>query len=90
MDTNLPKLTPTTEGPYADAAPSFNDPVLRCDGCQKLVWVETITKIGMCPHCSRRKYHKVSTFNSVEKKWMEDNEVDPEFLKLFEPKEVKL
>ena len=75
MEKSLPK--------YSDDGP-FTDPVVRCDSCNKLILVETVTKIGKCPHCGRPKFWKVRTFSPQEKAWMLDMDVDPDFLKLFE------
>ena len=72
---------------YSDSGP-FNDPVLRCDSCNKLVLQRTILQIGKCPHCGRAKFWKLRTFTSQELAWMKDQDVDPEFLKLFGPVEV--
>jgi predicted RNA-binding Zn-ribbon protein involved in translation (DUF1610 family) len=66
----------------------FNDPVVRCDSCNKLVLTENIRRFGKCPECGRNKFWNLRSFSSKERAWMIEKDVDPDFLTLFEPKEM--
>lgn len=62
---------------------SFQDPVLRCDSCAKLVFMEDIRILGMCP-CGNRKVRNLQTFTNEELEVMQKRNVDPEFIALFQ------
>lgn len=49
----------------------FNDPVLRCDSCQKLVKRTTLHKLGCCPDCGNKRVRNLTVFNHTEKAQME-------------------
>lgn len=68
---------------YSDDGP-FQDPVVRCDSCTKLMLTADLKKHGMCPHCGNRRVRKVLQYSPAELEWMETENVDPEFLALFE------
>ena len=55
----------------ADAEP-FNDPVLRCDSCQKLVKRADLHKFGCCPACGNKRVRNLTIFNDVERAQMID------------------
>lgn len=62
----------------------FQDPVLRCDTCAKIVKNETIHKLGACPNCGNKKMKHLRAYNSGELETMKRWKVDPEFLAQFE------
>jgi phage FluMu protein Com len=64
--------------------PEFNDPVVRCVECQKLIFKEAIQMRGKCPQCGCRKVRNVMNLTQSEHKLMIHKGVDPEFLILFE------
>ena len=71
---------------YASTKPGvFNDPVVRCNECQKLLRREELAKIGNCKLCGSKSVKEVLTFNSREQKLMRKWGVDEDFLALFEP-----
>jgi hypothetical protein len=72
-----------SRGKYGKDGP-FTDPVVRCDSCQKILFMADIRKVGMCKHCGNRKVRNVRVFNDVELALMMENSVDPSFLALFE------
>ena len=65
----------------------FNDPVLRCDKCKKLILRSDLTTSGMCSGCGNRKVGNVMGFGLFEylkmRFWWK---VDPDFLKIFTSK----
>jgi uncharacterized CHY-type Zn-finger protein len=67
-----------------DADQSFNDPVLRCTECSKLLFHEEILKVGKCKYCGCRKIRSVEVFNDLELKLMKNKGIDPEYIALFE------
>jgi len=52
-------------------AEEFDDPVLRCDSCQKLVRRITLHKLGCCNHCGNKRMRNLTIFNDEEKAKME-------------------
>jgi hypothetical protein len=67
----------------------FNDPVLRCDSCKEIVTREKITKTGKCD-CGTRKFRELRSMTPEEKKTLQMNGIDHEFLNQFQvvdPKE---
>ncbi len=75
------------------AGPDFNDPVVRCDDCNKLVHRTYIHKRGCCNHCGNRRVKNLQMFRGEE--WesvkdgtydfgVKDYKIDEEFLILFE------
>lgn len=62
----------------------FRDPVLRCDSCSTIIFVEDLKEHGMCLKCGNRKVRNLQTFNDEELAQMKDRNIDPEFIKLFE------
>ena len=67
---------------YGEDAP-FEDPVVRCDSCGKIILMKTIHQYGFCK-CGNRKVRGVTAFNLREylkmRFWWR---VDPEYLKTF-------
>lgn len=70
----------------------FNEPVLKCDACQKLILLKTLHKVGKCPHCGNTRVRNVNQMTEEDqikaKEWVESGDLDPDWLKLFEPCEV--
>lgn len=71
---------------YSDDGP-FNDPVVRCDGCSKIILKEKIGEIGMCPNCGHRRVNKLRVFNEEELNQMIEWGVDPDYFAIFENRE---
>jgi hypothetical protein len=90
--TNLQEAAATLLAPespaikYSKDGP-FREPVIRCYGCQGLALVDTIKKIGMCPHCSNTRVTNVRTMNEDEAKqvrqWISEGKCDPDWLAEF-------
>lgn len=61
----------------------FEDPVVRCDSCAKLMLMEKLHKNGVCD-CGNRKVRTMLTFSFLEylimRFWWR---IDPEYLKMF-------
>jgi hypothetical protein len=72
----------------------FNEPVVRCDSCAKLVLTATLKELGMCPHCSNTRVRNARTMNEEDfnkaTDWARQGLIDPEWLNLFKSKEVAL
>lgn len=68
---------------YGKDAP-FEDPVVRCDSCQTMIFRKELTTLGRCPKCGRRKVRNCDVFSEAEFQRMRDKGVDPDFLALFE------
>ena len=62
----------------------FNDPVVRCDSCTKLIKTANVRKFGMCPHCSNTRVRNVRTFSEGELIQLKEWDIDPEWIALFE------
>ena len=62
----------------------FHDPVVRCDSCQKLLTMQKLRDLGRCPDCGGRKVRNVFSLSKDERATLERNQVDPDFLALFE------
>lgn len=69
-----------------DAA--FADPVVRCDSCQELIFIEDLHKLGSC-YCGHRRVRNCMTLTSEEIAKMKQHAVDDAFIALFEPSEVQ-
>ena len=66
-----------TEGP-------FDDPIVRCCDCSKIVTRVAIKKFGSCPHCGNRRVRNVLAMTEEEMNKLKDQGVDPVFIALFE------
>lgn len=64
--------------------PDFNDPVLRCDACQKLIKMEDVKNIGLCRHCGNRRVRNLTVFNEEERAQMVEWGIDESFISQFE------
>ena len=62
---------------------AFEEPIVRCDSCHTMLFVEDIKKTGKCL-CGCRKVRNVQTITSEEVKILKERDVDPAFLALFE------
>jgi len=62
----------------------FKDPVMRCDSCAKLVFLEKIHKFHYCTHCGNKRFKSVHMINEEEMKDLRAKGIDEEFLALFE------
>lgn len=73
---------------YGKDSKQFNDPVVRCDSCQKLIFRKDIQKYGLCSGCGNTRVRNVLVLTPDEmcqmKRWAGDGEIDEDFLKLFE------
>jgi len=45
----------------------FNDPVLRCDSCTKLVKRTTLHNLGCCGLCGNKRIRALDVFNEDER-----------------------
>lgn len=63
----------------------FNDPVVRCVDCQRLIFRQEIRKFSMCPYCGTRRMKNVLVLNDKEMEELKTRGIDPEFIALFEP-----
>jgi len=75
----------------------FNDPILRCEGCTKLVHRVWISEKGGCNHCGNKRFKALHGMNEEELNQLKTGEydfglksyeIDLDFLKLFEPEEA--
>jgi uncharacterized CHY-type Zn-finger protein len=44
----------------------FNDPVVRCYECDRLILTAKVKQVGKCPFCGTTKVKEVRTFNLRE------------------------
>jgi hypothetical protein len=67
---------------YDKDAP-FEDPVVRCDSCSRLILTKQLHKTGVC-QCGNRKVRAILGFNLKEylimRFWWK---IDPMYLKMF-------
>jgi hypothetical protein len=68
---------------YGKDAP-FEDPVVRCDSCVRMIFRDELKKHGKCVRCGNRKVRNCDTFTQEEFDLMRERGVDPVFLALFE------
>lgn len=68
---------------YESDAP-FQDPVVRCDSCQRILMVSKLKELGGCV-CGSRKVRNLKGFDDKEQALMQEWGVDPVFINLFEP-----
>jgi len=66
----------------------FQEPVVRCDSCNKLVLVVDLKKIGCCPECGNTRVRNTKTLSIDEVAAMQEKGIDPDWLALFEPVEL--
>lgn len=65
----------------------FKEPVIRCDGCSRLILLETVKNIGGCNHCGNRRIRNVQTITEDEmpqvKQWIAEGKCDQGWLDDF-------
>ena len=66
-----------------DNKSDFADPIVRCDGCQKILTRADIQKHGCCKYCGARKIRNILILSKEEMEDMKQVGVDPHFLALF-------
>lgn len=66
----------------------FNDPIVRCASCQKIILRETIRDAGMCPVCGNRRVTNVLLLSEEEMANLKTRNIDPDFLELFEGRDI--
>lgn len=67
---------------YHKDAP-FQDPLVRCYHCRRLMKTEDLTRNGRCG-CGSHRVRNVLNMSRDEFEWAEAHNIDPEFLDLFE------
>ena len=72
------------EDQYGSPGQGFQDPVVRCMDCNKILKREVLHIIGKCPHCGAIKCRNLQVYNSEEAGQMKEWGIDPDFLALFE------
>ena len=68
---------------YSKEAP-FEDPIVRCCECNKIVIKLKLKEQGMCPYCGNRRVRNVLTMSDEEMTKLKDQGVDTAFIALFE------
>jgi len=72
-------------GKYGSSRGNFQEPVLRCDRCEKLILGTDIHLKGMCPHCGNRRVRSLAGYTLMEyikmRWWWQ---VDPDFFREFQ------
>lgn len=61
---------------------SFNEPVVRCTDCQRLVFRTEIKEFGCCPDCGCKRFKNVVVMDDKEQQILIDKG-HGDFLKLF-------
>jgi len=46
---------------------NLDEPVLRCDSCNKIVTRKSLHKVGACKFCGNKRVKNVTVFNEVER-----------------------
>jgi len=62
----------------------FQEPVVRCDSCNAMVYVRHIHKMGCCSECGNRRFRMMHTMKGEELERLKKDGVDPEYLALWE------
>lgn len=73
---------PNPGSKYSIDAP-FCEPIVRCDACQQINFLDKVKQKGGCHYCGNNRVKNVLTMTPDEMRKIKD-EVDPEFLALFE------
>ncbi len=90
MNKALNELTP--EQRYSKDGP-FNDPLVRCDKCQELLFVNQIKRLGGCTRCGNTRVGNVRVLNEDEmtkaNAWVQEGKLDGAWLSLFQPHDAE-
>lgn len=70
---------------YGMDAP-FEDPLVRCDGCKKMILFRGFMEVGRCPECGSNRIRNLQLMTQVEHDMALKWGVDPDFMALFEGK----
>lgn len=71
---------------------NLTDPLVRCDGCTKLVHVQFINKHAGCNHCGNKRFQFIYGLNGEELNALKDGTydlglkdyfIDPEYFTIF-------
>lgn len=65
----------------------FDEPILRCDSCNKIVVMRTIRDLGLCNHCGNKRFRSVDVISELELMQIEKLDGADAFLELFERRE---
>ena len=71
-------------GKYDDDQ-AFEDPVVRCLACSKILFQSDLKRIGKCVYCGGRKVKTLDVCSDLEIKLLKNKDIDPDFIALFEP-----
>ena len=63
----------------------MDDPIVRCTECQRLIFMEEIRDVGMCPGCGCKRVRDVRVLNDQEIAELKAKDIDPDFLAIFNP-----
>lgn len=70
-------------GPYSKDG-SFQDPIVRCEGCKGIVKMAVLKKKGSCV-CGHRRVRNLVSLTPEEMTKCHQWKIDPVFLNLFTP-----
>lgn len=77
----------TSEQKYAKDGP-FAEPLVRCDSCQRLLFVQELREHGMCAHCGHTRVRNVRAMSDEDmaqaKEWVSHGKLDSQWVELFE------
>ena len=66
----------------------FSEPIVRCDGCSRLILLSVIKNIGGCNWCGNKRLRNVQTFTEEEseqvKQWIASGLCDQGWLDDFQ------
>ena len=68
----------------------FREPLVRCEGCNQIIFVADLHKYGMCS-CSHTRVKNIRALTEDDmakvSKWVDEGKLDPDWLALWEVKE---
>ena len=77
----------TPEQKYSKDGP-FNEPVVICDSCARMLLRVEVQRVGMCSHCGNTRMRNVRVLSEenmkIAQEWASEGKIDPDWLKLFE------
>lgn len=56
--------------------PGFDEPLVRCDSCNTLVFVGFLHQNGMCHYCGNRRFRNVLSIREDEMKAIKEGTMD--------------